>query len=209
MKKNEMCDFAGRNHEFLLRLKKAGLNDDVIKKIINSKGNEMAIKMMEAYKELAQESSFELVKEISFQNVAINESEAFILMRNAFRKNNDFFDPKLNLFQGNNDLTDKRIKASLYKINESVSQFEIRKFIEKKGNFPGFYGLVSFWFSLNQHQETELLKGSQLFAFEKIPRLIFPFLVNFKKGGCYLSANYHKSTRELPQNSLILVLNDE
>ena len=45
---NEMCAFIGKTYEFLLALKKAGFTDELIQEIINSKNNEMAVKMFAA-----------------------------------------------------------------------------------------------------------------------------------------------------------------
>ncbi len=45
---NEMCAFIGKTHEFLLALEKAGFTDELIQEIINSKDNELAIKMYAA-----------------------------------------------------------------------------------------------------------------------------------------------------------------
>ncbi len=64
-----MCAALGRAHEFFLALKKAGLNDEIIKEVINSKDNEKAKKMLAAI-------SAEPVKKDSTKNV---QNEALIL----------------------------------------------------------------------------------------------------------------------------------
>lgn len=66
MSATSVCDALGKTHEFMLAIKKAGFDDELIQQVVNSKGNKHAKVMYSAVTGGAQvDSRFELVNTFS------------------------------------------------------------------------------------------------------------------------------------------------
>jgi hypothetical protein len=208
MKNNGMCDYLGMVHEFQLCLKRAGLEDAMIKRIVNSKGNHLAKKMVTSYKKEAQKDVFELLLEFSFQGLCIKESEMLAIVGNAFYQHGYNFDHRLESFQGTKLLADKRFKVSFYRPREPVSHAFAKRFIDKNGSFPGFYGLASVWLSESLHKEKRIPKNYQIYGFNKENGLC-PVLTKFGSGIWHFSVCRDDNKSKLGERTLIIVLNEE
>lgn len=200
-----MCASLGRVHEFLLALKKAGLNDFMIQRVINSKSNHLAQIMVDAYQREAENDSFELVSELSIQGLNIKESEMLSIVRSSFYQNEFFFDNRLRSFQGENILLDKRMEVLFFRPKEPVSYCDAKKFIEKKGDYPGFYALCAVWFSERLKKEKRIPPDYQLFSFVK-KNTLCPVLTRFSTGVWHFSVCQNNDKNILGEKSLIMVL---
>lgn len=207
--RNEMCDAIGKAHEFLLCLKKAGMNDYMMQKIINSKNNNLAKKMIQAYHKEASKNYFELVTEFEFQSLNIKQSELIAFVRSICLQCDNLFDKRLDEFWDYNLLPDKKMKVSFYKPTEPVSSEAAKAFIQKKGNFPGFYGLASVWYSEYIYQKTNIPLSYQIFAYGDESKNICPVLTRFNKKQWHFSVKPNNSNYILSEKSLILVLREE
>ncbi len=204
MKKNEMCDSIGRVHEFMLSLKKAGLNDSMIQRVINAKNNYLAEKMVIACQESLNDL-FELVCEFEFQTMPIKQSEFVGLIRKAFYQNEYQFDEKLRSYQDNGILNGDRKKASIYRVKEPVVFDVAQIFIKSKGSFPGFYGLASVWFSEFSKKEKRIEKCFRVVGLTEEGKRQVPVLTKFANNSWHFAVNTENLIHE---KSLLLALNE-
>lgn len=85
MSATSMCDGLGQAHEFMLRLKKAGFNDDLIQRVVTSRGNKLAQAMYAAIASSEEvDDPFELVNTF---NVVVPEGYDHITCLTTFQKN--------------------------------------------------------------------------------------------------------------------------
>ena len=203
MGKNEMCDSIGRVHEFMLCLKKAGLNDSMVQKVINAKDNYLAKKMVIAYHE--SYDVFELVCEFEFQTMPIKEGEFIGLIRNAFYQNEYQFDEKLRNYQDNGILDGSRKKASIYRVKEPVIFEVAQRFVESKGEFPSFYGLASVWFSEFLRKEKRIERSCRIVGLTEEREKQVPVLTKFANDSWHFAVN---TENFIGEKSLLLVINE-
>lgn len=142
---DKMCDFLGKSHEFFLKLKKAGFDDEKIQQVINAKDNALAKVMFEAYLKAAEQDVFELLYESIMPVAMVSESRFLEICRQQFFAESWRFDERLLSIYGQSSALSGWYRAKVYRLKEVMPMEKVRAFIESQGSFPGVFGTASFW----------------------------------------------------------------
>ncbi len=209
---SEICDALGRAHELLLALKKAGLNDNLIKLIINAKGNKIAKEMTYTAFASAADKVFSLVSEFEFEiNPEVNE-RIVRETRNSFYDSGWKFDSRLANVHGQSRVPSGKVTGMIYSCNIPVSRDIVYSLMLKKGKCPGMTGVCHaiMWQSKNGKAKDFLIKeGDRLFIFEEKPIVSTPVLARIAGGQGYYFSLEVKEKKVFIAGSLFFVIKKE